>query len=101
MRLRRPCQHVDDEHPEGRYEEHNIWGDDRLPVGVCLGGVFLADDALVIERGPDGKFPEWITDPDGPVWFQCGDTDDLLEGIFQAIQIRVLTVSDPNQANIR
>ena len=44
----------------------------------------VSADALVIER-ENGEWPEWITDVDGPVWRQCGGTDDLLDDIYKAV----------------
>lgn len=47
----------------------------------------VSADALVVER-ENGEWPEWITDVDGPVWYQCGGTDDLLDDIYKAVNKR-------------
>lgn len=51
MRLRRPCEH-------GRYCEHYVgvieWTDHPI---WCPGGVFLAEDTLVVEK-VDGEWPK-------------------------------------------
>lgn len=48
MRLRKPCEH-------GRYDSHYL--DDPRRAPQCPGGVFLAEDALVIEK-VDGEWPK-------------------------------------------
>lgn len=42
-------------------------------------------DAIVIERDGEGEWPGWLTEPDGPVWRQCGGTEGLLDDIYEAI----------------
>ena len=60
MKLRKPCEHVSIEHPEGRYEGH--WIDEyATPVVWCPGGVFLPDDTLIIERPEGFTDSEWIS----------------------------------------
>ena len=44
MRLRRPCEHVDDNHPEGHYDAHRM-SKAGIFVSWCSGGEFLPEDA--------------------------------------------------------
>lgn len=55
MRLRRPCEHIDEMHPFGHYVGHEWkvgcdWPTAELILKSCPGGGFLPEDVLVINR---------------------------------------------------
>lgn len=49
MKLRKPCEH-------GKYDAHPFDVETWLNPKLCLGGEFLAEDSLVIEKDPDEQW---------------------------------------------